>query len=88
MTRTAHELTCREITDRLAGYFGGELDAEERSTFEGHVAACRDCVTYLRSYAMTMRLAQAAYVDDRASVHVPEQLLQAVLAARPRRPGG
>jgi len=86
MTRAQEELTCRQVADCLADYFAGELDAEKRAAFEGHLAACRDCVTYLRSYASTMRLAQAAYVDDHASVGVPERLVQAILAARPRRP--
>jgi len=81
------ELTCRELVNLLAGYFAGELDAETCSAFEGHLAACRDCVTYLLSYAVTIRLARAAYVDDRAWVRVPEKLVQAVLAARPCRPG-
>jgi len=82
------ELTCRELVGLLAAYFAGELDAGERAACEGHLARCRDCVTYLRSYAMTMRLAQAAYVDDRAPVRVPERLVEAVLATRPRRPRG
>jgi len=46
MTRRMQEYTCRELADLLAGYFAGELDAEERATFEGHLATCRDCVAY------------------------------------------
>ena len=85
MTRTPRELTCREVVEFLADSFAGELDAEERSAFEGHLAECPDCVTYLRSYATTLRLVQTAHVDDRASAPVSEALVQAVLAARPRR---
>src|SRR5262249_40396279 len=87
MVGRPQELTCRELVDVLADSFAGELDAEERSNFEGHLATCRDCVIYLRSYAMVMRLVQVAYADDRAPAAMPGALVQAVLAARRRRQG-
>ena len=84
MTGGTRELTCRELTDFLAGYFAGELGPSERALFEGHLAECPDCVAYLRSYAETMRLAKDAYDDDRIAADVPDELVRAVLEARKR----
>lgn len=82
----ARELTCRDLTAFIDDYLAGELGAEERSRFEGHVAECPDCVAYLRSYAETMRLAKDAYADDPVPIAIPEPLVQAILAAREQAP--
>jgi anti-sigma factor RsiW len=86
MTAVTREPTCRDVTAFLADYFAGELGAEERSLFEGHVADCPDCLAYLRSYAETMRLAKDAYADDPVPPAIPESLVQAILAAREQAP--
>lgn len=82
MTPDERELTCREMAAFLADYFAGELPAEERSLFEGHLAECPDCLAYLQRYADTMRLAKDAYADDPVPSDVPERLVRAILAAR------
>jgi len=84
MTLGVRELTCRELSDFLADYFAGELSLDERSVFEGHLAACPDCVAYLRSYAETIRLARDAYADDPVPAGVPERLVRAIPEARKR----
>ena len=85
MTLAPRELTCREVSDFLAGYFAGELGPEEQTIFDEHLAECPECVTYLRSYAETMRLAKDAYGDDQQSATVPEPLIRAIVAAREQR---
>lgn len=87
MTSAATALTCRELNDFLADYFAAELGLDERLRFEGHVAACPECITYLGSYAETMRLAREAYHDEGAPGGVPEPLVRAILAARRRHRG-
>jgi anti-sigma factor RsiW len=82
MTVDVRELTCREVAGFLVDYFAGALGPEERSLFDEHLAECPDCVTYLRSYAETNRLAKDAYADDPVPAGVPEQLVRAILAAR------
>ena len=86
MSRSASELTCREVADFLADYLAGELGADDRSLFEEHLADCPECVAYLRSYADTIRLARNAWgePDDPVPASVPEGLVRAILAARRR----
>ena len=82
-------MTCRELADFLGDYVAGELDAQVRAVFDAHLAACPECVTYLRTYRDTIRLVKDACRDaeDSLPADVPEGLVQAVLAARARRSG-
>jgi anti-sigma factor RsiW len=77
-------MTCREFIEFLRAYLSGELSESERSVFEAHLAECPDCVAYLESYGATLTLGKAAYAatDDPVPADVPEELVQAILAAR------
>ena len=76
------DLTCREMTGFLADYLDGTLPLAERGVFEQHLAECRDCVAYLRTYAETIRLARETRDADALPAGVPEDLVRAILAAR------
>jgi anti-sigma factor RsiW len=76
-------MTCREFTEFLATYLEGALPAEQRTLFEAHIEGCAACVRYLRSYRETMRLGRGAFTpDEPVPDEVPEELVQAILAAR------
>jgi anti-sigma factor RsiW len=80
-------MTCRELVEFLMDYLAEELPADERRRFDEHLADCPDCVAYLTSYKETVRLGRAVCkeLQDAVPAEVPEELVQAVLAARPRR---
>ena len=79
-------MTCRELTDFLYDYLDGNLAPAERARFEAHLGECPDCVTYLRSYRETVRLGKAVCQADHDAIddEVPEELVEAILAARKR----
>ena len=77
-----NELTCRDVADFLMAYLDRELAPPQRLAFEAHLAACDECVRYLRSYARTVRLAQASGRDADEPADVPERLVRSILAAR------
>jgi predicted anti-sigma-YlaC factor YlaD len=85
VTSGTGELTCRDLAAFLAEYVGGTLDPQDRELFEAHLAECPDCVTYLRGYAETIRLLRETR-DGAAdpAPGVPEELVEAILAARRR----
>ena len=87
MTALAHEPTCREVVEFLADYLDGTLAEDERGAFETHVRQCPECETYLRGYRDTIRLARAAARDPEGPVppEVPDDLVEAILRARPER---
>jgi anti-sigma factor RsiW len=78
-------VTCRELADFISDYRDGELPPEVRARFDDHVARCGNCRRYLQSYDESVTLAKHAY-DDRPELPtgVPEELVQAILAARRR----
>ena len=82
MTATTRELTCREVNDFLAAYVASELAADECTLFEAHLAVCPDCQTYLRQYETTRELCKGALDAEARDAGVPEELVQAIVAAR------
>ena len=80
-------MNCREFTEFLHEYLFGNLPAEERAEFEKHLAECPWCVAYLDSYKKTILLEKDAYSADgngSPPADAPEELIQAILRARPR----
>jgi anti-sigma factor RsiW len=80
-------MNCREFTEFLHEYLFGQLSDVERNEFEKHLAECPWCVAYLDSYKKTIQLEQAAFAaspDEPPPVAAPEELIQAILRARPR----
>jgi anti-sigma factor RsiW len=76
-------MTCRELVDFLLEYLAGELPAGQHATFERHLGECPDCVAYLHGYREAVRLGKASLgnADGPPPADVPEELVQAVLAA-------
>jgi len=84
-------ITCRDVLDFLMAYEEGELAPEIRAEFDRHLAACPPCVDYLASYRRTLSLEKQAFdsvSEERSCGDVPEDLVQAILASRPKRAGG
>lgn len=81
-------MTCKEFIDFLTDYLANELPAGERACFEHHLRLCPDCVAYLDSYRETVQLGRAACCGDQGELpaDVPEELIRAILAARPAKP--
>ncbi len=77
-------MKCQEFVDFLMDYLDGELPEGERATFEEHMDECPPCVTYLDTYAETLRLGRTLCRDPEGPVpeDVPEGLVRAILAAR------
>lgn len=78
-------LTCRELSGFLMDYLDGVLDAATRARFDAHLQICPMCVDYLANYQRAVRLGRDAFAgDDPVPADVPEELVRAVLAARPK----
>jgi anti-sigma factor RsiW len=80
-------ITCREFVEFLDRYVEGELAADERETFERHIADCPPCGDYLDSYRMTIGLCREAFADPAGAVperEIPEDLIRAILEAKKR----
>jgi len=80
-------MTCREFVDFLLDYLDGDLPHGQRVTFESHMQGCPECETYLDTYRETVRLGRELLCPDGDALpeEVPVELMQAILAARPRR---
>jgi anti-sigma factor RsiW len=83
MTHTA-PMTCREFVDFVMDYVSSDLSEAARAEFERHLKACSNCVRYLESYKVTVELGRTAFdcKDEDVPKDVPEELIQAILAAQ------
>ena len=79
-------MNCREMTDFLMAYLDEELPAEQRQSFDEHLAACPPCIAYIETYRESIELGKAVCSpdDDPVPDDVPERLIQAILSARQR----
>jgi anti-sigma factor RsiW len=79
-------MTCRDFIEFLLQYQAGELPALERAVFDRHLSLCSACRDYLANYQRTIALERLAFggMDDPIPADVPEDLVQAILAARRR----
>lgn len=75
-------MTCRELVDFLMEYLDRELPPEQQAAFERHLNRCPPCVEFLQSYQTTRRLECQCYQSTEEVEGVPEQLVQAILAAK------
>lgn len=79
-------MTCREFVEFIMAYLEGEASAAERETFDAHIGECPPCLAYLETYKKTIAMGRQVCADPDGPVpdDVPEELVQAVLAARRR----
>ena len=79
-------MTCKQVADFLLDYTAGELPDTTRIVFEQHLRVCPNCREYLAIYRTTVTLGRHAFDNDTNAVDagIPEELVSAILAARPR----
>ena len=77
-------MKCRECDEFLGDYVAGELPADVLATFEEHLARCRNCRVYLEQYRATIKAGKTASDAYREGLRMPEELIQAILAAKPK----
>jgi anti-sigma factor RsiW len=80
-------MTCRDVIEFLADYLSEELPAAQRAEFDAHVAGCEACTAYIKSYERALVLGKAAFEEPDGEVpeEVPDELVEAILAARKRK---
>jgi anti-sigma factor RsiW len=77
---------CRECDEFLVDYVAGDLPGDVLATFEVHLARCRNCRTYLEQYRATIKAGKTACEAYHEGLRMPEELIQAILAAKPKTP--
>ena len=79
-------MICREFIALLDLYRTRDASQEQLLLCEQHLSVCASCRAYLDSYEKTIALGRAACLDLEGPVpeDVPEDLVQALLALRPK----
>jgi anti-sigma factor RsiW len=72
--------TCRDLSNFLLDYVGGDLSQQVRAEFEAHIARCPDCHIFLAQYERTITVSHAAY-DEVQTDPLPNDLVNAIVKA-------
>lgn len=72
-------MTCQELVELVTAYLEGTLPAEQRATFDEHLALCPGCAEYLAEFRTTIRLL-GELPQDSLSSPARERLLAAFSA--------
>jgi anti-sigma factor RsiW len=68
-------VTCRDAIAVLGDFLAHELSPKDRARLALHLAGCKPCRAYLRTYRKTHQLAQRA-----GAVEMPEEMKRRVRA--------
>jgi len=49
---------CQDCVDLLADYLDGSLAEEQKAALEEHLSYCPPCITFMRTYRATTRVAK------------------------------
>ncbi len=78
-------MTCCQLIDEfLMLYLDGELPPDQRRAFDEHLCTCPECVAYIETYRVTVRVTRVCCCeapDDGPCPPAPDRLVQAILAA-------
>jgi anti-sigma factor RsiW len=62
--QTTDELSCRELVELVTDYLEERLSAVDRRRFDGHLAGCGGCRTYVEQLRATVRLSGRVREED------------------------
>ncbi len=84
MQHVPGQITCIEFERFVHDYQQGSLSSRERRAFDLHMELCPMCRVYFASYLKTIELGRRICATDDASApaELPEELAEAILAAR------
>lgn len=49
-----HDITCRQAVALVTDYLDGNLDRDDRSRFEAHLAECASCTEHVKQIRVTV----------------------------------
>lgn len=76
-------LSCREAEEFIDRYLDKELSNLESFKFRLHVAMCKECREYLRTYEAARALAKSAVDKENTDIGpMPDDLIKAILESR------
>lgn len=75
-------ITCTQFEDFVIDYLEGTLPASQRRQFEIHMKVCRECREYLAAYKAGIQALKTGMEAPDLPADVPEDLIEAVVAAR------
>ncbi len=85
---TIQSINCQEFEEFIIDFLDSNLSSMQQNIFLKHLNECPSCKRYLEDYQKSVKLSQAAFDNKGESDYeaMPEELVQAILAARKKLP--
>jgi predicted anti-sigma-YlaC factor YlaD len=74
------KLSCRDVVASLDAHLALELEPEATAAITAHLARCRQCGNYAKTYVDAIQVGKTAV--GREDDQLPEELVKAILDAR------
>ena len=65
-------MNCKELAYLLADYLDGSMDPRMRAEFDEHIAMCRACMAFVKTYRTTLK--KAAELRSDIKYEIPEEV--------------
>lgn len=79
-------LTCEELDQFVVDYLDRKLTFWQRFKFRFHVLFCPKCKAFLNGYRKTVEIEKRTQTPAQTALdEAPEDLIRAILAARPKK---
>ena len=77
------EIDCKSLEEFIVDFLDEKLPTPTKQAFLKHIEECDNCNQYLQSYQQTISLSKAALTGtpSTSNAEIPEQLVEAILAA-------
>ena len=80
-----HSISCESFDTFIVDYIDGNLQAEQKRIFMHHLNECPACRVYLKNYEYRIQLSKSIFANDTDKPDIPNQLVEAILAAKKQR---
>ncbi|WP_160064074.1 anti-sigma factor family protein [Psychromonas sp. L1A2] len=80
-----HSISCESFETFIVDYIDGNLQDEQKHIFIQHLNECPACRVYLKNYEYRIQLSKSIFANDTDKPDIPNQLVEAILAAKKQR---
>lgn len=82
---TYHSISCESFDTFIVDYLDDNLQDEQKRIFNHHLDECPACRVYLKNYEYRIQLSKSIFANDTDKPDIPNQLVEAILAAKKQR---
>jgi len=77
-----HSISCESFETFIVDYIDDNLQDKQKRIFIQHLNECPACRVYLKNYEYRIQLSKSIFLNETDQQDIPNQLVNAILAAK------